>query len=179
MTYLYRVKKPINQLHMEKYNILDVRYTTAFYYKIRVKPSYHGDILEQYIWKDMSFDVYTKWQWYFRYRAALLQVKYPRFKVEESYGAQDYVPANLQLHQLRNKMIARKRKITILNNKMEQVKARMERAKSTWAEIFPIEDSAHWKEAVQFISDTLQKVYELENEIELMEIEIQTLINQQ
>ena len=42
----------------------------------------YGDKVEFIKWSDLPFSVRNKWDWYFKYRAALLQVKYPKYYVQ-------------------------------------------------------------------------------------------------
>lgn len=49
---------------------------------VRVFDKYGGTLIDSLSWKGMPFKMVQKWDWYFRYRAALMQVKYPRFRVD-------------------------------------------------------------------------------------------------
>ena len=87
-----------------------------------------------------------KYNWYFKYRAALLQVQNPKLYVEMTWGNFD----NLSVEERtaidkRNKIIAKKRKITEFENKIEL-------AKNTWDELFPIEEDKMYKLAVEKLS---------------------------
>ncbi len=83
-------------------------------------------------WKNLRFDLRVKYDWYFKYRAALLQVKYPKYLVETSWGHE--IPEEKYLAQLRkNKIRARKAKITEIRNKIAQ-------AEKEWNGLFPIKD---------------------------------------
>ena len=64
-------------------------------------------------WEGYSFQQYNKWQWYFRYRAALEQVKHPRNFVELAQFSYEYVPEQEELkRRMKNKLIAKKAKLT-------------------------------------------------------------------
>ena len=53
-----------------------------FHRSISVREKIGSDVIEFLIWKNMDFKLVFKWDWYFQYRAALLQVKYPKYRVE-------------------------------------------------------------------------------------------------
>ena len=83
-------------------NINDV----VHYYTIKVLNEKH-EIIEHLKWDDLRWEVRIKYNWYFKYRAALLQVKYPKFKVEEYWGHE--LARGKSLQQInKNKLIAKK-----------------------------------------------------------------------
>ncbi len=106
-------------------------------------------IIEFVSWSGLKWELRLKYDWYFKYRAALLQVKYPRFEVQVQWGNE---PAKGKtLEELRQaKIIAKKATITKYKNKLQ-------RAKETWSDIFPIEDDIHYIRSVE-------KINRLENE---------------
>jgi hypothetical protein len=81
-----------------------------------------------------------KYDWYFKYRAALLQVKYPKYIVECIWGNEPAQGRTLQ--QIReSKIRAKKAKTSELNNKIII-------AKKNWARLFPIEDDILYQKAI-------------------------------
>lgn len=69
---------------------------------VRVKRQY-AEHVEKIVWRGMSFQHMQRWEWYFRYREALLRVRYPRHYIE--YGVYSYMPAgsesvNMDAHRL-------------------------------------------------------------------------------
>jgi hypothetical protein len=40
------------------------------------------------LWQQLPFELRTKYDWYFKYRAALLQVQYPRWYVTMTFGSE-------------------------------------------------------------------------------------------
>lgn len=120
----------------------------TYYHVIKVKHTPNGDVVEHLYWDNMLFEQVTKWSWYFNYRAALLQVKYPKSIVYHNWGN---MPANPRKEKtiLQNRAIAKKRKITEYNNKLKK-------AISEWNQLFPIEDDNVFKQCTQKI-DKLKK----------------------
>lgn len=74
--------------------------------------------IEGYMWDNMSFSVRTKWNWYFRYRAALLQVKYPKLPVSFRWGHRMPDDPNAVKLSLERRIRAKKAKITEMKNKI-------------------------------------------------------------
>lgn len=133
-------------------NINDV----VHYYTIKVLNEKH-EIIEHLKWDDLRWEVRIKYNWYFKYRAALLQVKYPKFKVEEYWGHE--LARGKSLQQInKNKLIAKKRKLTEWNNKLD-------RYKTNWNSLFTIEDDIAYKRAILSIN-------KLEFEIRSLEIQL-------
>lgn len=91
-----------------------------------------------YFRNDMTFHFFHRWKWYFKYRAALLQVQNPRGFVSYEYGTYQYeLPVDAFTTKLRNQLIAAKRELSIYERKIKF-------ARDNWNEIFPIEDNPHW-----------------------------------
>jgi len=113
-----------------------------------------------YYRNDMTFDFIIRWKWYFIYRAALLQVKYPRGFVEFTHGGYEYIlPEDEHKKKVYNLLVAAKRKRTEFENKI--VKARQQ-----WDELFPIEEHPYWvkvEEKLQYYED---RIVTLTNEYE-------------
>ncbi len=80
----------------------------AFYRKIEVRTKIGGEVIETLFWENMRFDFVCKWEWYFRYRSALLQIKYPKYKVNLIMYSHD--PVGLTKEQIDNNL--RKKRIT-------------------------------------------------------------------
>lgn len=111
--------------------------------------------IERLSWSGLRWEVRKKYNWYFKYRSALLQVKYPKMKVEYIWGNE---PATgITLEQIRqNKIRSKKSKITEYYNKLTK-------AKLEWNNLFPIEDDIDYKKAVA-------KIKRLENELTKIKI---------
>ena len=69
-------------------------------------------------WDQLTFPMAIKWRWYFEYRAALMKVQNPLYRVEFHWGKE--MAATKSLEQNRNNKIrACKAKITEMNNKLK------------------------------------------------------------
>jgi hypothetical protein len=102
------------------------------------------EIIEHLYWSGLKWELRLKYDWYFKYRAALLQVKYPKFEIQTYWGNE---PAKGRtLEEIRNaKIRAKKAKITQYKNKLEK-------AKKQWTSMFPIEDDIYYQKAVEKIN---------------------------
>lgn len=107
-------------------------------------------------WDGMTPSQASKWRWYFRYRQALLQVKYPRYTVELAWGQQDPC-IRTEKHRLTNAIRGKKAKITESKNKLQ-------RAIREWDEIFPIEQDPLYPKVLDKIARLEKELVELEQE---------------
>jgi len=101
------------------------------------------EIIEFLSWSGLKWELRLKYDWYFKYRAALLQVKYPKFEVQTYWGNEPATGKTLEAI-LQDKIRAKKSKITQFKNKLEL-------AKATWSSLFPIEDDIDYQRAVEKI----------------------------
>ena len=102
------------------------------------------EIVEFQSWSGLKWKLRLKYDWYFKYRAALLQVKYPKFEVQTYWGNEPATGKTLE--EIRNaKIRAKKSKITEYKNKLEK-------ATTTWSSLFPIEDDIDYQRAVEKIN---------------------------
>jgi hypothetical protein len=101
------------------------------------------EIIEFLSWSGLKWDLRLKYDWYFKYRAALLQVKYPKFEVQTHWGNEPATVKTLEAIR-QDKIRAKKSKITQYKNKLEK-------AKITWSSLFPIEDDIDYQRAVEKI----------------------------
>lgn len=111
-------------------------------------------IKEVYCWKGYRLKQLTKWKWYFEYRYALLRIKYPKNLINK--GSYDYdAPADIKLVNLKNRISAKKRKITEIANKLQL-------ARDNWTELFPIEEN-------EFFIKAVGKLDRLKNELQQLQ----------
>ena len=101
------------------------------------------EIIEFLSWSGLKWELRLKYDWYFKYRAALLQVKYPKFEVQTYWGNEPATGKTLEAIR-QDKIRAKKSKITQYKNKLEL-------AKATWSSLFPIEDDIDYQRAVEKI----------------------------
>ena len=103
------------------------------------------EVIEFFSWTGLKWELRLKYDWYFKYRAALLQVKYPKFEVQTYWGNKPAVGKTLE--EIRNaKIKAKKSKITEYKNKLEK-------AKANWVRLFPIEEDIDYQRAVKKIEN--------------------------
>ena len=113
-------------------------------------------IVKYYQWYNMPSDMVKRWRWYFKYRAALLQVKYPKFDVELSYTTSDMKCKTQQIHLLERKIVAKKSKVTEFRNKYESIRARHK-------ELFPVEDHPVYMKYIEIEKIKRTELLELES----------------
>lgn len=116
----------------------EVEITRLFWYRINVLTKRGGERAETLYWEMLPFQVRTKWDWYFKYRAALLQVKYPRFEVDQHWGSVEKVDA--EEIRRKNDITRLKGKITKLSNKAEEIEKEAAAMRKNWNQLFPIEE---------------------------------------
>jgi hypothetical protein len=101
------------------------------------------EVVEFLSWSGLKWELRLKYDWYFKYRAALVQVKYPKFEVQTFWGNEPATGKTLE--EIRNaKIRAKKSKITQYKNKIYQ-------AKTSWSSLFPIEEDIYYQKAMQKI----------------------------
>ena len=110
-----------------------------YFCKITVHTKFgNGKLVESFLWEGFKFQLFTKYQWYFRYRAALLQVKYPKYHVEKYTGPdKSRNPEEILKWRIR----AKKAKITETKNKLQK-------ARDYWDQLFPIEEDPLYLKAI-------------------------------
>ena len=98
---------------------------------ITSQTKHNGDFEEILSWK-VPWRLRLKYDWYFKYRAALLQVQNPKKIINFTWG--NYIEISDKERgeiSLRNRIIGKKRKITEFENKVKIVE-------KEWCELFPI-----------------------------------------
>jgi hypothetical protein len=136
--------------------VIETTYSRLYWVKITVKPKQGLDAIEHLIWKDLPFEVRTKFDWYFKYRAAKLQVKYPKMYVHIDFGS-DNADAKTRQHSLKNLITKRKAQVTEWQGKINK-------AKKHWTSLFPIEDDIYYKRALAKLEKAEFELKELETE---------------
>lgn len=112
-----------------------------------------------YLNKDFPFQLFMKWQWLFRYRAALYQVQNPKHHVDLTTSSYDFVPpVEMQIKSLTNKIAARKRIITQWQTKVKSLEAE-------WNQLFPIEEQEFHIKSLAKIEKALNEYHQLVHEL--------------
>lgn len=108
------------------------------------------------LYTGMTVEQSARWRWYFRYRQALIQVKYPRYEVSLNTFQQPLQNRSLK-NQLNNAIRGKKAKLTEAKNKLRK-------AVDTWDEIFPIEQDPIYPRVTSKIERLELELIELEKE---------------
>ena len=116
----------------------------------------NGESIAFHKWEGYTLQQLVKWSWYFKYRAALYQVKYPRAYIQVTSFKVNAVGRDLT-RALYNRWVAKKRKITEWTNKIK-------RAEDNYSQLFPIEEQKGYITAVA-------KLARLKEEFKEMNIE--------
>lgn len=124
-------------------NIVKSTFEVVYYFNIQVlNPK--RDIVEHLSWSGLKWELRLKYNWYFKYRAALIQVKYPKFEVQIFMGNEPAQGKTLQQLE-QSKIKSKKAKITEYKNKLQK-------AKESWSSFFPIEEDELYKKAANKIN---------------------------
>lgn len=87
--------------------------------KAYTKQGASGVEIDHLHWYAMSFEVRTKWNWYFNYRAALMQVHHPKAYIDYRWGHEEPKTEHDTVLLLKRQITSKKRKITEIKNKLE------------------------------------------------------------
>lgn len=98
-------------------------------------------------WEGLTFQQRMRWEWYFRYRAALLQVEHPRWLIELRHGRVEVTmtEAEKAAQRLENKIRKAKADLTQATN-------RIERYKANYRGMFAIEEDAVYRALIDLQS---------------------------
>lgn len=129
--------------------------------RIKVTPEFkYGEVIEEILWMDLRTEIKMKYNWYFKYRAALLQVKYPKYYVELEHAIYPASTKNEQLKFiLQNKLKATERKISQHKNHIKKVI-------KEWLSLIPYTEDYGYKIMVEKIKGLEQRKEYLLKEIE-------------
>jgi hypothetical protein len=95
----------------------------SYWYSISVRPKAGAKWIEYCCWKNYSIELFQRWKWYFKYRAALLQIKYPRYIVNQNWGAEKstgLTKSQLEEKLNKNELTTAKRMVTKITNAIEK-----------------------------------------------------------
>ena len=113
------------------------------FFNIRLIDSKTRETIQFLYWSNLRWEIRLKYDWYFKYRAALLQVEHPKSIVEIFWGNEPAVGKSLeQITAL--KIRSKKAKITEYKNKID-------RYKNEWNELFSYEDDIKYIRAIEKI----------------------------
>ncbi|MDB9500046.1 hypothetical protein [Nodularia spumigena] len=112
-------------------------------------------------WEHLPFHTRCRFDWYFKYRHALLQVRYPKQLVELTFGIEKKTPEQILSDKKKYAAIALKSKITKLKNSIDQIDLIIHNAEINWSELFPITDYPEYislKQKRESYADQLQRI---------------------
>ncbi|WP_121667307.1 hypothetical protein [Mesonia aquimarina] len=93
-----------------------------YYFSIKVKALRQDKPIEFLYWNGFNLHEFVRWKWYFKYREALLRVKYPKHFFDINSGF--YFPEKPKDEKkvLKNKITSAKRNLTKWKNKLNKYK---------------------------------------------------------
>lgn len=100
-------------------------------------------------WDNMTFEIRMKYNWYFKYRAALLQVQNPKAYVEMLWGNIEASDKTLK-DILTNRVSSAKREVTKWQNIVDKIAA-------NHSELFPVSNSYEYTKAVHKLNLKIKK----------------------
>ena len=121
---------------------------------------------KMHFWTGLRFEIYIKYDWYFRYRTALLQVQYPMRFVELRTFQYDYIPTEIELKKrLKDKITGNKAKLTIWKKKVADYEKEFEVTNRNSLFKRLIEADESWQKATAKILTFEQKIASMEAEL--------------
>ena len=120
--------------------------------------------IEVHVWTKLLWHLRVKYDWYFKYRAALCQVKYPKYNVQFTWGNEPAEGKPLE-EIIRLKRIYLKGQVTKFKNKLAEFEEEFENYKKAYCQIFPIEEQDQFKMYMNSIELAVAKIRKKENEL--------------
>lgn len=113
-----------------------------------------------YFQNGLTFELMSKYRWYFKYRTALYQVQHPRHFVEMEHGGYKYTPPDQeQLKSLKDKIAGKRRTIS-------KFRTQVLMAEQNWSWLFPIDEDKDYLRALAKIEEHQAELEELENKFQ-------------
>lgn len=107
--------------------------------------------------KGFRFKTFMRWQWYFRYRAALFQVQNPKYYAELVTFDYEQKPTDVEIVKRRKDVIAaRRRNLTIYQNRLSDYE-------KAYTGLFPIADDPKHQKARRTVDNYEKKLNEAQN----------------
>lgn len=92
-------------------------------------------------WDNLPWAVRTKWDWYFKYRAALEQVQHPRAHIDFTWGTSE--PDTRTAERILADQVSRQQ------GKVTKIKNLLFKARAEWNDLMPIEDYPHYQRSIE------------------------------
>ena len=113
-----------------------------------------SDAKVMYYKKGLSFELFNRWKWFFRYRAAMIQVQHLKQFVELEFIKVKFTPdLQVLLKRAKDKFIGAKATLTKYTNKKKEME-------DDWNELFPIEQHPKF----MFVMDKIDE-YEIKRKV--------------
>lgn len=106
---------------------------------ITVKDRPGGEVIEFLTWSGLKWELRLRYDWYFRYRAALAQVKHPKFEVEFRWGHEPATGKTL--------VEIQKAKTSAKRGLLSKYENLLMKAEQNWDQLFPIQEDEIYKRA--------------------------------
>ena len=130
------------------------------YFKIGVYKS--GSILvEQLFWNDLPTWIRSKYDWYFHYRAALLRIKYPKYRHVVDYGTYQKKTKDI----IKIKEIQLKKAIT----RVATYERNLELYRQSYSALFSIEEDPDYKSALNVLWNKKTNVEKIKEELKQLQ----------
>lgn len=123
--------------------------------KISIKDEKYNEY-PSLLWSGLPFHTRNKFDWYFKYRAALIIVNNPRFKVEITWGHK--LNISLQEKERKDKVNAVRSSKALITKYTKQINEYVR----NYNEIFPIEEDQRYQKAMCRLNQVKAKLIELE-----------------
>lgn len=133
----------------------------SYYYTICVRPKPGAKWVEYYSWRNYSIECFSRWKWYFKYRAALLQIKYPKYVVQEKWGgeaATGLTKQQLESKLKKNAISTSKRMITKISRSIEKYEEEEKK------KLLPDWNNPKYLKTKEKLVEYIDKLYMLEKE---------------
>lgn len=112
-------------------------------------------------WTGLRFELMMKYQWYFRYVSAQLQLQYPKrifgFEVYRLQSTEEV--RAVEKKRLVDKIRSAKAKITQAENELNKLRA-------GWFEIFPIEEHPKWQATQKKLAEKSTQLSMMQRQLE-------------
>ena len=119
-----------------------------------------GSILKHRQWTGLRLQQLTKYSWYFRYRAALIQIENPKFYIYFS------INKTYEIYDQRTELIQTiKNKLTNAKGKLTQATLRINTAKTAWNSLFPIEEHPSYIKMTDELEKRKERILELDTDL--------------
>ena|SRR3990172_6251327 len=109
------------------------------------------------VWTDLRFELRMKYAWYFRYRAALLQVQYPKSRIDLHFSEIDpsqKIVKDAIATQIRAKRIT-----------LGKYRNKLQLAREHWSSIFPIDEDPLYIRAAAKVARLASELESLESQL--------------